>query len=109
MKRIILVVSLIIIMALSGCSTETTSSGQATDYSAAIMVEDSIYLLSTEILSIDIDENEITGYTESYTDEFPEKNGETNFNRELEMPFAKVEGGIAVFYEDNWYLCIPKE
>ena len=109
MKRIILVLSLIIIMALSGCSTETISSGQGTDYPAAIMVEDSIYLLSTETLSTNIDENEITGYTKSYTDGLPEKNGETNFNRELEMPFAKVEGGIAVFYEDNWYLCTPEE
>ena len=33
------------------------------------------------------------------TDTFPEKDGETNFNREIGMPYAKVEEGIAVLYE----------
>ncbi|MBQ3194801.1 MAG: hypothetical protein IJB59_14665, partial [Oscillospiraceae bacterium] len=51
----------------------------------------------------------IIGYTTSYTDTYPEKDGETNFNRELNMPYARVEGGIAVLYENEWYLCTPKE
>ena len=36
-----------------------------------------------------------------------EKHGETNFHRELGMPYARVEGGIAVFMDNEWYLCYP--
>mgnify|MGYP007128703176 FL=1 len=57
----------------------------------------------------EVDESSIIGYTTSYIDTFPEKDGETNFNRELEMPYAKVEGGIAVLYDNEWHLCTPKD
>lgn len=40
---------------------------------------------------------------------FPEKDGETNFNRELKMPYAKVTDGIAVLYENEWRLCTPDD
>ena len=63
-------------------------------------------------MSGEVDNSAIIGYTSSYTssytDTFPEKDGETNFNREIGMPYAKVEEGIAVLYEDEWYLCTPK-
>ena len=55
----------------------------------------------------EVDPSAIIGYTDSYTDTFPKKDGETNFNRELDMPYARVEGGIAVLYENEWYLCTP--
>lgn len=80
-----------------------------TDYPAAIMVEDTVYLLSTEPSPAEVDESVIIGYTKSYTGTFPEKNGETNFNQELNMPYARVEGGIAVLYENEWYLCTPQK
>ncbi len=80
-----------------------------TDYPAAFMVNESIYLLSMEAMPAEIDESAIIGYTKSYTDTFPEKDGETNFNRELNMPFAEVEGGIAVLYENEWRLCTPEQ
>ena len=83
------------------------TSGAETDYAAAIMVNDQIYYLSVSAVPGEIDENAIIGYTKSYTETFPKKNGETNFNRELCMPYAKVEGGIAVLYEDEWCLCVP--
>lgn len=79
------------------------------DYPAAIMVDASVYLLSSEPMPAEVDESAIVGYTKSYTDTFPEKNGETNFNRELDMPYARVEGGIAVLYKNEWYLCLPEE
>lgn len=25
------------------------------------------------------------------------------------MPYAKIEGGIAVLYQNEWYLCTPKD
>ena len=80
-----------------------------TDYPAAIMAEGSIYLKSAAAMPAEIDESAIIGYTTSYTDTYPEKDGETNFNRELNMPYARVEGGIAVLYENEWYLCTPKD
>ena len=66
-----------------------------------------IFLQFFENLPVSLDESAILGYTDSYTDAFPEKNGETNFNRELGMPYAKVQGGLAVLYENEWYLCTP--
>lgn len=88
--------------------TEVTSEA-ATDYPAAIMVDGEIYLLEGSPMPAEIDDSAIIGYTESYTDTFPEKDGETNFNRELNQPYARVENGIAVLYESEWYLCTPKE
>ncbi|MDE5865364.1 MAG: hypothetical protein K2H31_02015, partial [Lachnospiraceae bacterium] len=77
------------------------------DYPAAIMVNDTIYLLEGNPMPAEVDESAIIGYTESFTGTFPENNGETNFNPELGMPYAQVEGGIAVLYKNEWYLCTP--
>lgn len=116
-KLITIVLFLILTISLTGCLGEKTkdntqeisSNVSTTDYPAAIMVDDLIYLFSIEPMSAEVDETAIIGYTNSYTDTFPEENGQTNFNRELEMPYAEVEGGIAVLYENEWHLCTPKE
>lgn len=76
------------------------------DYPAVIMVDDIIYYLAYA-MPAEIDESAIVGYTTSYTDEMPQKNGETNFNRELNMPYARVSDGIAILYENEWWLCKP--
>lgn len=73
------------------------------------MAEDTIYYKADEPMPAEVDESAILGYTDSYTDAFPQKNGETNFDRDLGMPYAKVQGGLAVLYENEWYLCTPKE
>lgn len=105
MKKLAMVILLICwVVALSGCTSRTE-----TDYAAAIMVNDQIYYKSVAAVSGEIDENAILGYTKSYTDTFPKKNGETNFNFELGMPYAKVEGGVAVFYENEWCLCVTSK
>jgi len=103
MKRIIIVL-LMLSCLLAGCGPDV-----ATDYPAAIMVHGKIYYLSVEEIPGEVDESAILGYTESYTNTFPEKHGETNFNRELGMPYARVEGGMAVLYDNEWRLCYPKE
>ena len=77
------------------------------DYPAVIMVEDVVYYLATE-MPAEIDESAIIGYTNSYTDEMPQHNGEINFNRELNMPYARVEDGIAILYNNEWWLCKAK-
>lgn len=85
------------------------TSGSVADYKAAIMVDGEIYYLSSKPFT---EEFELAAsairYT-SYTDGFPQKDGEANFNRELEMPYAKVSEGIAVFYENEWHLCTPEK
>ena len=105
--RKLTVISLVLVLVLSmiGCATK----GMETDYAAAIMVDDVVYYLATEAMTEEIDQSAIIGYTQSYTDTFPQRNNETNFNRELEMPIAKVEGGIAVLYENEWYYCKQKD
>jgi hypothetical protein len=101
-KWVGLVLALMFLMA--GCSNANV----ATDYPAAIMVDGQIYYLSSTTISTEIGESAVIGYTEFYTDTFPAKDNETNFNRELQMPIATVEDGIAVFYDDAWHLCWPK-
>ena len=94
MKRYIaLILAIVCVLALAGCGPHTE-----TDYPAAIMAEGEIYLKSATAIPAEIDESAIIGYTTSYTDTYPDKDGETNFNRELNMPYARVEGGIAVLY-----------
>ena len=105
MKKFKIVMLLICCMvALSACG-----SGTETDYAAAIMVDDQIYYKSVQAVPAEIDDSAILGYTKYYTDTFPKKNGETNFNRELGMAYAKVEDGIAVLFENEWYMCYPKD
>lgn len=86
---------------------ENIATDGVADYPAAIMVNDTVYLLEGNPMPAEVDESAIIGYTESYTDTFPENNGETNFNPELGMPYAQVEGGIAVLYKNEWYLGTP--
>jgi len=84
-------------------------SGTETDYAAAIMVDGEIYYKTVTAIPAEIDDSAILGYTDSYTDTFPKKDGETNFNSELGMPYARVEEGIVVLFENEWYLCTPKD
>ena len=79
--------------------------GTETDYAAAIMVNGEIYYKTVTAIPVEIDESAILGYTDSYTDTFPKKDGETNFNSELGMPYARVEEGIVVLFDNEWYLC----
>ena len=88
---------------------ENVSTEGVADYPAAIMVNGTIYLLEGIPMPAEVDESAIIGYTESFTDTFPENNGETNFNPELGMPYAQVDGGIAVLYQNEWYLATPHE
>ena len=103
MKKVISsVLILVMVLAFAGCGKEADYYEQP----PAIMVEGIIYRYTDEPLAGDVDESAIIGYTTSYTDFFPTKDGETNFNHELNMPYAKVDGGIAVLYGNEWYLCV---
>ena len=105
MKRIILLLLFVLsIMALTGCM-----SGVETDYAAAIMVEGEIYLKTAIAILAEIDESAIIGYTKSYTETFPKKDGQTNFSRKTGLPYARMEDGIVVLIDNEWCLCIPME
>ena len=101
-KTIFLLIVVIGIVALAGCM-----SGGETDYAAAIMVEGEVYLKSITVISEEVDESAIIGYTSSYTDTFPKKDGQTNFSRQTGKPYARVAEGIAILIDDEWYLCAP--
>lgn len=79
------------------------SSSSSGDYPALIMVNDSIYYYTYEdIAESEINEEDIIGYTVSYSDSMPTQNGETNFLRDTGSPYAQYEDGVAVFFEGKW-------
>jgi len=105
MKRTInFVILLVCILTISGCGK-----GTDTMYLLGIMVDGVFYEKSYEAMPAEVDESAIIGYIESYTDTFPDKNGETNISKDLiGAPYARVEGGLAILYNHEWYLCSPE-
>lgn len=102
MKKIIsIAISGIMALSIVGC----TKIGVSRDYPASIMVDKEIYLLTQAIHGKEVADSEIIGYTSSYTNEFPEKNGEINFSREPKLPYIKVGNDIAIFVDEQWYIC----
>ena len=82
----------------------------AADYPAAIMVDGTVYLVPVDPLPAGtVDEGEISGCVESYTETFPEKDGQRNFSREAALPYAPAEGGLALLCDGAWYLCVPAQ
>ena len=105
-KTVSLILILIMVLTFSGCEQKPN---YYAEQPPAIMVDGIIYRYTDEPFAGEVEESSIIGYTTSYTDFYPTKDGETNFNRELNMPYAKVEGGIAVLYGNKWYLCVEMQ
>lgn len=102
LKRfLILIAVLICLVIIAGCKHVET------DYPAAIMVNGQIYHKSIAEVSGEVDDSAIIGHTTSYTDTYPQKDGETNFSREIGLPYAAVEEGIAILCDGEWYICLP--
>lgn len=89
---------------LTACSAEK----QAGDYPAAIMADGSVYQMAGQTVE-NADSSAILGYTTAYTETWPEEDGETNFSRTLGLPYARCEGGIAVYCDGAWQLFTLKE
>lgn len=83
---------------------ETEAAASSGDYPAAIQIEGKIYLVR-DPFPAEIDDSAILGYTTSYTDGWPEEDGQTNFSRELGLPYAEVWGGMAVLFDNEWHFC----
>ncbi len=78
------------------------------DRPAMIRVGGKLYY-STNAMVLYVDKSDIIGYTTSYTDGEPSKDGETNFSRKLGLPYAWEGDGIAVKYSEQWHLFLPKD
>lgn len=83
---------------------EVASVAPSGDYPAAIRIEGKVYLLGPP-MPAEVEESAILGKTTSYTDGWPREDGQTNFSREPGLPYARVEGGMAVLYENEWHFC----
>ena len=100
-KYISIILSALFILSLVGCNKDVE-----TMYQLGIMVDGIFYEKSAQPMPAEVDESAIIGYVKSYTDTFPKNDGETNISKDLiNAPYAKVEGGIAVLYQNEWYLC----
>lgn len=92
------------LMILAACAAEKPSG----DYPAAIMVDGTVYQMAYQTVE-GVGDSDVLGHTASYTDAWPEKEGETNFSRTLDLPYARCEGGIAVYCDGVWQLFTLKE
>ena len=100
-KYILILVSILCILSSVGCGE-----GKETMDIQGILVDGVFYEKSYQPMPAEVDESAIIGYVESYTDTIPKKDGESNIGKDIiGAPYAKVEGGIAILYENEWYLC----
>lgn len=90
---------------LAGCSKKGTEG----DYPAAIMVNDTIYYSTGEQLSGEVNESVVIRNITSYTDEMLAKNGEANFNRDLDSEYTFTDEGLAVCIDNEWILFKQQE
>ena len=96
--------TLILLLGLVGCNK-----GTDTMYVLGIMVDGVFYEKAYQPMPAEIDESAIIGHVAYYTDTFPTKDGETNISADLiGAPYARVEGGIALLWQNEWYLCTPE-
>ena len=105
MKKIaaLIICCLLCAALMFGCAQQITQQSEGC-YAAAIMVDGTVYYQEFGPMPGEVDPSAIIGYTTRVVDAFPEKEGEANFGTD-NMPYARVQEGIAVLYENEWYLC----
>ena len=100
--------ALLLAVALLAALGKFTRPDRTGDYPAAIMVDGTVYLVSVNPLPAGtVDEAEITGCVDSYTETFPEKDGQQNFSRWAALPYTRTAEGIALLCDGACYLCVP--
>lgn len=106
MKKYIQIIFILFCMVLSvGCHA-----ANETMYQQGIMIDGIFYEKSYQPMPIEVDESAIIGFIESYAETYPQKNLQTNIDKNLiGTPYAKVEGGIAILHQNEWYLCVAAE
>ncbi|MFI3326308.1 MAG: hypothetical protein R3Y35_09065 [Clostridia bacterium] len=103
MKKLIIVLLAVCLLSLTAC----TGTHVESDYPSAIMIDNTIY--HRTITEVEVDENAEFFYPTSYTDSYPNKNGETNFDRELKTKCVMLDEGLAVNTDGTWYLCVKDD
>lgn len=104
-KWVATMLAMVYVFALAGCNK-----GVDTMYQLGIVIDGIFYEKSYQPMPAEVDDSAIVGYIKSYTDTYPKKDGQTNISKDLiNAPYAKVEGGIAILYQNEWYLCTPYE
>ena len=99
-KWMLFVLTLGFLLGMAGCNK-----GTDTMYRLGILV-DGIFYEMAYAMPAEIEESAVIGYVAFYTDGFPTRDKETNISKDLiGAPVARVEDGIAVLYQNEWYLC----
>lgn len=104
-KTAILVVAAVVFLAL--LAVLLCMSGSRVDYVPALMVDETLYLSTHEPISEGVEEGAVLGYSTSYTEKIPKKNGQTNISRS-EVAYAAHEDGLAVLVNGQWVLFRPQ-
>lgn len=90
---------LMLLLLLGACGSPKNG-----DYPATIMINGTNYYSTGNAVPVEVDESAIK-YTISYAEDgIPKKDGEANFNRETETPYAILEGGMVVVLLDNEWI-----
>jgi len=77
-----------------------TMGGSKIDYPYMLMVDDVLYV-ETFTPVTDVQEEDILGYTKSYTKGEPRRNGQANFGKGT--AYASAENGLAVQRGEEWF------
>ena len=98
-KLIAFVLVSVCILAMIGCRKSNGG-----DYPATIMVNGTNYYSTNNAAPVEVDESVIQ-YTTSYAEDgIPQKDGESNFDRDLGTPYAVIEGDMVVVFIDNEWI-----
>ena len=99
MKKLSAILCIVLILLLVSCGKPSNG-----DFPAAIMVNGTIYYSTNNVVPVEVDESVIQ-YTTSYAENgIPQKEGETNFNRDLGTPYVVVAGNKVVVLIDNEWI-----
>lgn len=104
-KWVVIILAMVYVFALVSCNKDVD-----TMYQLGIVIDGVFYEKSYQPMPAEVDDSAIVGYIKSYTDTYPKKDGQTNISKDLiDKPYAKVDGGIAILLQNEWYLCVPEE
>lgn len=101
MKKVLIILGACILLMLVVAGCEKAEGG---DYPAAIMVNGTNYYSTDNAVPVEVEESAIQ-YAASYAENgVPQKDGETNFDRECKTPYAVLEDGTVVVLIDNEWI-----
>ena len=98
-KWFTMILCLILILSLAACGTP-----KGGDYPATIMVGSTNYYSTDQAVPVEVDESMIRYPTSYAKNGVPKKDGESNFNRDLNCPYAVLEDGMVVVLIGNQWI-----